>query len=1005
MEAHCVVGEHRLMARQESGASGNKRCLRALLICLALAVSPAAGVMQHPVGVRVGAHGAFGRVVFVVPSGVTATISTSNDHRLTVSMPGAGNVPSLAHGTLNVVSINGGGDTATLGLAPGSRPVLWQTDGKVVLDIYGPGTRPTPAGDSGTAPQAGSAAARIGAHDGIPDAYKRGAPATGRPAEGLPGRPSAPQGTRADGRRGVATSAQSASDVVAQLAPATPVAVAPLTAPADGASLAQSEAAQDALAADGLVAARIAPESIGGGDAILVPFDRSVGAAAFSRGGLAHVIFDDGKPVDTAMLKDDPVFASARITLLPAATHMTMRLPPGKRLSLLRRADGWMVSVVPQGGALVAARVQMNNGVVSIGTPFAGETVVMDDPATAGRLLVGTVRGPGGSVVVPHFSPEFSLLTSWAGVLVAAGSDRLTLRAAKTGFTLATAGGPRLVAVIQNESEQALADASGLTRHFDFMPIPTAMLRTRLTRDVGNVARSPKLGRFAPRLRVAQDMLALGLGREAASLLRMAVQDDPDQAQNADGQGLLAMAEWMDGTGNGAGLAAPALGGSDEMAFWRAVTQPAVDAKAAATLADTWRLLLAYPQPMRRRLFLAVVDMMLGGGQRAAATALMARVPDSSLDPERAEALRADGKTDEALALLDKVARGRDRKQAATAFRDAVELRLASGKMLPAKAADELDKHLYAWRDDALEADQRLRIAALRSQAGAWRPALSMLRETGSLYPSARDRVDALQRQVIADLLASSAASRLSPLDLVALVEENADLLAEKGASDTLAPVLVDKLLALDLPERADPILGKLMEATQAPEAKAGLGARLAALRIDQGDSAGAKAALARSDAASLPDALNTHRAVLQARALVLDGAEEAALSALASVDSPEALELRAHLLEKRQDWHGAENVLHRLVQASLPEKGGLTDVQQDLVLRLASAASEAGDVALMQQLQSGDATRLDAGPRAELFQALATRPVQGLADLPRSAREAVAASVVPAALASYDSR
>jgi hypothetical protein len=92
-------------------------------------------------------------------------------------------------------------------------------------------------------------------------------------------------------------------------------------------------------------------------------------------------------------------------------------------------------------------------------------------------------------------------------------------------------------------------------------------------------------------------------------------------------------------------------------------------------------------------------------------------------------------------------------------------------------------------------------------------------------------------------------------------------------------------------------------------------------------------------------------------------------------------------------------------VQASLPEKGGLTDVQQDLVLRLASAASEAGDVALMQQLQSGDATRLDAGPRAELFQALATRPVQGLADLPRSAREAVAASVVPAALASYDSR
>jgi hypothetical protein len=738
-------------------------------------------------------------------------------------------------------------------------------------------------------------------------------------------------------------------------------------------------------------------------DAILVPFDRTVGAAAFSRGGLAHVIFDDGKPVDTALLRDDPVFASARITLLPAATHLTMRLPPGKRLSLMRRADGWMVSVVPQAGTIEAATVRMNDGVVSIGTSSAAESVVMDDPATAGRLLVGTVRGAGGSVLVPHFSPEFSLLTSWTGVLVAAGSDRLTLRATKTGFTLATAGGPPLAAVLPDDAEQALADASGLTRRFEFAPMPVAMLRSRLSRDVGTVARSPKLSRFAPRLRAAKDMLALGLDREAASLLRMAVQDDPDQAQNAEGQGLLAMAEWLAGTGNGAGLAAPSLGGSDEMAFWRAVTQPGVDAKAAATLADTWRLVLSYPQPMRHRLFPPVAAMLLRGGQRAAAGALMARVADSSLDPERAEALRMDGKTDEALALLDRLTGGRDRKQAAAAFRDAVELRLASGKMLPAKAADELDRHLYAWRDDGLEADQRLRIAELRSQAGAWRPALTMLRETERVYPSAHDRVNALERRVIADLLASSAASRLSPLDLVALVEENADLLAEKGASETLAPVLVDKLLALDLPERADPILGKLMQATDAPEAKAGLGARLAVLRLDQGDSAGAKAALANSDAAALPAALITHRAVLQARALVLDGAEDAALSALDALDSPEALDLRARLLEKRQDWHGAETVLRRLLEVSLPEKGRLTDAQQDLVLRLASAASEAGDMALMQQLQSGDATRLDPGPRAELFQALATRPVQALADLPRSGREVAAAIAMPAALASYD--
>jgi hypothetical protein len=364
-----------------------------------------------------------------------------------------------------------------------------------------------------------------------------------------------------------------------------------------------------------------------------------------------------------------------------------------------------------------------------------------------------------------------------------------------------------------------------------------------------------------------------------------------------------------------------------------------------------------------------------------------------------------DGKTEAALALLDRVAAGRDRKQAAQAGRDAIEMRLTAGKLTPAAAADALDARLYDWRDDAQEATQRLHIAALRSRAGLWRPALAALRETETLYPAMHAQVRAGERQVIADLLASDGAAHLAPLDLVALVGENADLLSEKGTSETLAPVLLDKLLALDLPDRADPILARLMGATAAPEAKAALGAKLAALRLDQSDPTGARDALARSDAAGLPASLASHRAVLQARALLLDGSKDAALALLAGQDTPEALDLQATLLEQRQDWHRAETVLQALVHASLPTTGALTDAQQDMLLRLASAASEAGDMAFMQQLQSGDATRLAAGPRAQLFQALATRPIQAVGDLPRSAREAEAARTVPAALASYDAR
>jgi hypothetical protein len=942
------------------------RALVAAFLLAVLALSPAAADPPGParVTLRVGVHGTVGRVVFVVPRGVIGAIVSQDDGTVRVVLAGAGAVPGSVRGTRNVVAIDGGNDAAVLVLARGSHPVLWQHAGRVVVDVYGPGP-------------AAVATPAIAAPPAVPPPV-------------VP--PPKPAQTVAPG---ALPSPPPAAGLAAASPPAVvaPVQAAPLGPPADS------------VPTDGLVAARVPADAAGGGDAILVPFDREVAAAAFARGDLAHVVFDDSKPVDLAELKDDPVFAGARVSLLPAATDLTLRLAAGKRLRLHRRPNGWVVAVVPQAGDFDSASVKLSNGIATIATPQAAATVVMDDPLTGARLLIGTVRAEGAAVMVPHRSPDFTLLRSWAGVALLAQSDRLALRATKAGFTLATASGPPLADVTAGDAEQALAEAGTLTRHFDLAPLPLALRRARFTNDMAAVAAAPRLARFRPRLRAAQNMLALGLDNEAASVLRLAVREDPSQAQNADAAALLAMADWLAGRGDGAALAAPAMGASDEMALWRAVLRPDADGRAAATLAGNWRLLLAYPEALRRRLLPRVADIMLKGGQRAAAAALLAKVADPLLDGARAEALRLDGKTAAALALLDGLADGRDRRVAADARRDAIELRLATGAMTPAAAAEALDKHLYDWRDDAREADLRLRIAALRSQAGDWRTALALLRETEGLFPARHDQVHVVERQVIADLLASSAAARLAPLDLVALVEENADLLAEKGASETLAPVLVDKLLALDLPDRADPILAKLMAATGALEAKAVLGARLAGLRLDQGDSTGAKAALLASDATGLTAPTVAHRAVLQARALLLDGAEDGALALLTAHDSPEALDMRARLLEKRHDWRQAELVLQALVRSSLPATGTLTDAQQDLLLRLASAASEAGDMALMQQLQSGDARRLTAGPRAQLFQALATRPVTAIADLPRSGREAAAARTVPAALASYDPR
>jgi hypothetical protein len=899
---------------------------------------------------------------------------------LTIALPGAGRIasPDRTHAARNVQSVAGGQDKAVLALAPGSTIRLWRAANRIVLDVYPAGAVPPPGAPTG----AGAAAApRVPRATIIGQATLRPLPAA--PVDAVTAVP-LPQ----------------AAPPPQEMAAAAPDAAAPAAPPADA-----MPAGGEAVRATHVATAE---------DAILLPFAPGVGAAAFRLGQLGHVVFDDSKAIDLAALKGDPVFGAARITVDTAATHLTMPLAQTDRLALRRTRDGWVVALQHAPLSVQeAAPARLHAGIVTITMPQAADTVVLVDPDSGAKLLVGTVHAHGPAVLVPHASAEFTLLPSWEGVALRATSDRLSLAPVKGGFALKTASGTPLSTIMADASQAALESAGTLTRHFDLPPMPLAALLGRLESDVAAAAAAPKQGRFTPRLAAAQDMLALGMDREAASLLLAARQDDPAKGASADAAALTGMALWLSDMGsaqdNAALLANPALGSSDEVALWQALTgaRPGSAAARAAVVAADWRLLRGYPMPLRRRLQPLAADILISGNQPKVADDLLAdwRATDDGPAAEAAHAhlLQAQGKFADALTILDRLASGADRKRAAEATRQAVELRLQTHKLDPAAAAATLERQIYAWRDPATETELRLRIGDLLAQSGAFRAALSQLRETERSFPEAHDRVHASERQAVRALVAAGAGAKLSPVDLVALVDENADLLGEAGVAATLTPVLLDKLTALDLPDRAEALVGKLLDATTDPIAKAALGARLAALRLDQSDATGAIAALDQSLVDDLPDGVADQRAVLRARALVLVGQDDAALRLLAGRGSDEALTLQSRLLEKAQDWHDAETALARMVQTHVPASGALTDAQQDLVLRLASAASQAGDAAMLRQLQDTTARRLSPGPRVALFQALSAQPVQGVADLPRSGREAEAARALPAALASYD--
>jgi hypothetical protein len=526
------------------------------------------------------------------------------------------------------------------------------------------------------------------------------------------------------------------------------------------------------------------------------------------------------------------------------------------------------------------------------------------------------------------------------------------------------------------------------------------VLQQRLQAQMTEDATTPPLARGPFRQAAARTMIALGLGAEAEAMLQIAAADDPHEAGAPDNPALASIAGLLAHRPDEAnGLADPRLGAADDLTLWRAVRLAQLQegsAQAAAMLATTLPLLLAYPAEMRDRLLPFVAETLVAGGEIATAGALLdARKTDGTLDLARAMQQEAQGKATEALASYDRLAQSPDRLVHARAATRAVELRLAVGAIDARQAADGLERLLYSWRGDQRERALRERLAELETRTGAWRSGLALLRESETLFPDDKAAIHAELADMFAALLRDDTADSLAPLELVSVVEENSDLLPTGPDGEALQAKLADRLVALDLPKRAGPVLEKLAQVTKSGVARAGFAARLAALRLREGDAAGALAALDASVAPDLPPELVERRALLVARASARRGDNDHALAALSTLDSAAADETRATILERANDWPAAQRALADYAAKTVPSEGKLDDVQRRTLLRLATAAARAGDPAVLTALRQREGVRMEGGPLGDMFRLLTADQVRGVADLKRSGQETALARTV----------
>ncbi|WP_428391906.1 hypothetical protein [Lichenicoccus sp.] len=707
---------------------------------------------------------------------------------------------------------------------------------------------------------------------------------------------------------------------------------------------------------------------------LLLPLETDGGAAAFASGEDVLVVLDTRRPFDLSAVQGDPLGAGSTVQLLASATIVRF---PGRRpnqLGLRRVAAGWLVQAAPP--LPEPASIKPSPDVNGLKLPLAhpGQSVVVPNPLTGGNLLVGTVRDGEDAMRETRHGSSAVLDRTILGVVVEPLSDRLELQPTPGGFLLAGVPASAL-----NAAMGAGRGAAAL-RVMALEPASPVLLSTRFTQARADAAEAPAEARFVPRLRAAEDALALGDGQDAATIIKVARADDPRQANALRPRLVASAAAALDGKSDPSGLLDdPTIAPLGEPGLWRAVRlarESPTSSEAARLFAANLPLLEAYPLPLRTILLPLAAETLVRAGTDTQA-GLVGHLPDDvSLSFARALLSARQGHPKVALAALDRLGASSDWVVGDKAAEAASTIREKQPKADLKALADALDARLLDARIGGHEAESRLHLADLRMQAGQWEKALDLLRETARLYPAtqaeARRRVGEVLKRLSA---VSPAAAEGQALDQAAMIEANADMLPGGSEGTRVSLFLASRLETLDLPERASPIVRNMMNAAAPGPDRAELGLKLAGLDYQQNNLPAVLAALEASDMPGLPAPIAHARAIMMARALAAEGNIKQALSVLQPIDGEPALDLRAGFLARTQDWAGSTDCLLELARRRLPSTGKLSPSDQDLLLRLASAASRTNDPARLKLVRGlGDGRVADAG-KAALFKLLTSDP------------------------------
>ncbi len=710
---------------------------------------------------------------------------------------------------------------------------------------------------------------------------------------------------------------------------------------------------------------------------VLIPVPARMGLAAFRSGDSFIIVVDNAEPMDTSALRGDGIFSTLTVTTLPGATLLQLKLPDTREFFLSQQAEGWVLGDKPPPGNVYGDRRVINPLVADGGILYPmrrpGRVLSITDPASGKKLFVGTSTTDDGGILSFRHGDGYDVWPTTEGVVVAASSPDVGLRATPEGALLTSAVSPlpdSKVAVYANTVD---LDWLGLQK------LPDDQLEARLHKSLLAAADSDPAQRFAARLEEARAAFSVGAFLEARGILTVALEDDPEEAVRPEVSFLLAASELLSGNMDGAFLLEGPWPDNEQRAtqVWRGLYLAAKgghEAEAAHLLARDFTRLDNYPNSVRSVLLPFAAEQIGRYGSEEDLTVLD-KLPKGSVY-RLAAAFRdlRTGKRAPAYDVFNTLSTDPDPVVAEKALEQKTSLDMSDGKLTPLAAAEMFNSLMPDARLAGREATVRLLQADAYMRARKWPEALATL-------DMVKDTPEQVSEPVLSPMLfqtlAAVASEVVKDTDRDAILHGAAMLRAHLSAlqpgtkKGEILMAYGKMLLGLGLADEAQEAFSDAVPMLDSPELKALAGQGLAESYIALKDLPGATDVLQRTDDPDLPDDMKASRRRLQARIDLARGDQTSALGLLNGDTFSDSLDMTARIHESRGEWAAAVANVRKMAEADIPPEGPLSATQQTLALRLASDASQASDEATLAWLAKLVGDRKMDGESGRVFRLL----------------------------------